>query len=79
MEWLLEFQKISEMIKELKGNEKSVANLFKKFPSMTSIDYREALDHIKLSLKEYMEEQKRLLKENEETAKEKAKELLGKS
>ena len=72
-------QKISEMIKELKGNEKSVANLFKKFPSMTSIDYRESLDHIKLSLKEYMEEQKRLLKENEETAKEKAKELLGKA
>jgi uncharacterized membrane protein len=52
-------------MKRLEGfasREKSVAHWLRKFPTMSSKDYAQALDHIRQSIKEYALEQKKLLK-----------------
>lgn len=55
-----------EKVEQFSRQEKSVGKMIKKFPTMTSKDYSSILEHVRQSLVEYAEEQKKLIKADAE-------------
>ena len=66
-------------MEKLGKRDRNTENWIKRFPSMSSQEYGEVFEHFRIGMKEYYEEQKKLLAEQKKSIKEKADSLKKKA